>query len=196
MWQSTIVLVSNLRTCNLNTLNFSIQQYSKTILSTRAISTNTNNMAPQDINSNNKMSNEDLLSRVLEIVKLFEDRHQTDGKVTNYLDPSEVPSALGGLDISKCGITTNEASTLVENVWKHSIKTQHSHFYNALYHGVDTFGMAGGLLSEALNTNGYSHEVAPVFSAVEKSLIQYFGTKFGWEYVDGLTTPGGSISNM
>ena len=134
--------------------------------------------------------------RVLEIVKLFEDRHQTDGKVTNYLDPSEVPSALGGLDISKCGITTNEASTLVENVWKHSIKTQHSHFYNALYHGVDTFGMAGGLLSEALNTNGYSHEVAPVFSAVEKSLIQYFGTKFGWKYVDGLTTPGGSISNM
>jgi hypothetical protein len=153
-------------------------------------------MAPQDINSNSKMSTDDLLSKVLELVKLFEDRHNTDGKVTNYLDPSEVPSALGGLEISKCGITTNEASTLVENVWTHSIKTQHSHFYNALYHGVDTFGMAGGLLSEALNTNGYSHEVAPVFSAVEKALMQYFGTKFGWEYVDGLTTPGGSISNM
>merc|ERR1712018_81433 len=153
-------------------------------------------MPPQDIDSKCTMSNEDLLSRVLELVKIFEDRHQEDGKVANYRDPADVPGALGGLEISECGITPNQASNLVDNVWKHSIKTQHKHFYNALYHGVDTFGMAGGLISEGLNTNNYSHEVAPVFSAVERALIQYFGSKFGWEYTDGLTTPGGSISNM
>ena len=154
-------------------------------------------MAPQDFdNTTNKMNNEDLLTRVLETVKIFEERHNEDGKVANFVDPSDVASALGGLEINKSGITINETSQLVDNVWKYSIKTQHKHFYNALYHGVDTFSMAGGLISEALNTNNYSHEVAPVFSAVERALIQYFGSKFGWEYVDGLTTPGGSISNM
>ena len=196
MLQRTFLLVSNSRTGNLSTTNFSLRTLRNIVFSSRTLLTNTSNMPPQDIDSNCTMSNEDLLSRVLELVKIFEDRHQEDGKVANYLDPADVPGALGGLEISKCGVTPNQASNLVDNVWKHSIKTQHKHFYNALYHGVDTFGMAGGLLSEALNTNGYSHEVAPVFSAVEKALIQYFGKKFGWEYVDGLTTPGGSISNM
>ena len=154
-------------------------------------------MAPQDFDTNtSKMNNEDLLNRVLEIVKIFEDRHNEDGRVANFLHPDKVASALGGLEINKSGISVNEASDLVDNIWKYSIKTQHKHFYNALFHGVDTFGMAGGLLSEALNTNNYSHEVAPVFSAVERELIQYFGSKFGWEYTDGLTSPGGSISNM
>jgi len=161
------------------------------------ISTSTNIMAPQDFDTNtSKMNNEDLLSRVLEIVKIFEEKHYEDGKVANFLHPNEVSSALGGLEIQKSGITINETSDLVDNIWKYSIKTQHKHFYNALYHGVDTYGMTGGLLSEALNTNNYSHEVAPVFSAVERSLIQYFGSKFGWDFTDGLTTPGGSISNM
>merc|ERR1712198_241706 len=132
--------------------------------SKRLISTSTNIMAPQDFDTNtSKMNNEDLLSRVLEIVKIFEEKHYEDGKVANFLHPNEVSSALGGLEIQKSGITINETSDLVDNIWKYSIKTQHKHFYNALYHGVDTYGMTGGLLSEALNTNNYSHEVAPVF---------------------------------
>ena len=175
----------------------SICSISNILPSKRSISTNESSMAPQDFETNsNKMSNEDLLTRVLEIVKIFEEKHNEDGKVANFLHPHEVASVLGGLEIQKSGITINETSDLVDNVWNYSIKTQHKHFYNALYHGVDTFGMTGGLLSEALNTNNYSHEVAPVFSAVERALIQYLGGKFGWDYTDGLTTPGGSISNM
>ena len=197
MLQTTCRAVSNLSTCRHMIIKLSICNISSLTLAKRSIFTSTNIMAPQDFNTNtSKMNNEDLLNRVLEIVKIFEERHNEDGRVANFLQPDKVASALGGLEINKSGISVNEASDLVDNIWKYSIKTQHKHFYNALFHGVDTFGMAGGLLSEALNTNNYSHEVAPVFSAVERELIQYFGSKFGWEYTDGLTSPGGSISNM
>ena len=197
MLQTTCRVVCNLSTCRHAIIKLSICNISSLTLAKRSIFTSIDIMAPQDLDTNtSKMNKEDLLNRVLEIVKIFEDRHNEDGRVANFLHPDKVASALGGLEINKSGTSLNEASDLVDNIWKYSIKTQHKHFYNALFHGVDTFGMAGGLLSEALNTNNYSHEVAPVFSAVERELIQYFGSKFGWEYTDGLTSPGGSISNM
>ena len=158
---------------------------------TTTIPTENGNETPKELN------NERLLYRILDIVKSFEHQHVAKGqKVLNYVDPSEISNALGGLEISKDGTTIESAAHLVDNVMQYSVKTGHPHFYNALYHGVDSFGMAGGLVSEALNTNCYSHEVAPVFSAVEIALVKYFGTKFGWDHVDGLTAPGGSIANM
>ena len=196
MLRNTHLLLSNLRTRIDTASKLSILNCINTISSMGTVASSKFEMAPKDIDQNYEISKETLLLKVLEIVKTFEDRHNEDGKVANYLDPGDVPEALGGLEISRTGMTVNEASNVVDNAWKYSVKTQHKHFYNALYHGVDTYAMAGGILSEALNTNGYSHEVAPVFSAVEGELIKYFGSKFGWDYVDGLTTPGGSISNM
>ena len=41
-----------------------------------------------------------------------------------------------------------------------------------MYHGIDTFGLAGSWLSDALNTNNHTFEVAPVFIVVEKALLR------------------------
>jgi hypothetical protein len=41
-----------------------------------------------------------------------------------------------------------------------------------LYHGIDTYGLAGSWLSDALNTNNHTFEVAPVFTVVEKALLR------------------------
>lgn len=52
-------------------------------------------------------------------------------------------------------------------------------------------------LSDALNTNNHTYEVAPVFIMVEKALIDCVIGKLGWANGgDGITAPGGSIANM
>ena len=40
-------------------------------------------------------------------------------------------------------------------------------------------------LSDALNTNNHTYEVAPVFIMVEKALLEYTRKKFGWKTGDG-----------
>lgn len=52
-------------------------------------------------------------------------------------------------------------------------------------------------MSDALNTNNHTYEVAPVFIIVEKALIDCTIRKLGWiNGGDGITAPGGSIANM
>ena len=48
-------------------------------------------------------------------------------------------------------------------------------FHGQLYHGIDTHGLAGAWLSDALNTNNHTYEVAPVFIVVEKALLRLIG---------------------
>ncbi len=52
-------------------------------------------------------------------------------------------------------------------------------------------------MADALNTNVHTFEVAPVFTVVEKALINYTIDKLGWTSGgDGITAPGGSMANM
>ena len=44
---------------------------------------------------------------------------------------------------------------------QYSVKTCHPYFYNQLYHKVDEYGLVGFWLSDALNTNIHTFEVAP-----------------------------------
>ena len=48
-----------------------------------------------------------------------------------------------------------------------------------------------------MNTNCHTFEVAPVFIVTENALINYVINKLGWSNGgDGITAPGGSLSNM
>ena len=51
----------------------------------------------------------------------------------------------------------SEAQAVVQ----YSVKTCHPYFYNQLYHKVDEYGLVGFWLSDALNTNIHTFEVAP-----------------------------------
>lgn len=152
------------------------------------------------------------------VVARIEDMQQGPGtKVVEYLDPVEVPEKLmapsdekevrNGLTngapatmaIGDKGLSEDELRTVVDNTFRYSVKTGHPYFCNALFHGTDTMAQVGNLLSEFLNTSGYTHEVAPVFTAAEMELVRYLGQKIGWsdpDKVDGITCPGGSISNF
>ncbi len=67
-----------------------------------------------------------------------------------------------------------------------------------LYGGVDGFGLTGAWLTESLNTNQHTFEVAPVFIVAERAALKWCMNKFGYDPAsgDGIFAPGGSFSNM
>lgn len=51
------------------------------------------------------------------------------------------------------GCSLEETEQLLETAVHYSVKTQHPHFYNQLYGGIDEVALTGAWLTEALNTN-------------------------------------------
>lgn len=92
--------------------------------------------------------------------------------------------------------STEELLNLCRDVIRHSVKTRHTHFRNQLYGGVDLYGLGATWISEALNTNQHTFEVAPAFTLCESYVIQHALNIFGYKDGDGIFTPGGSLSNM
>ena len=67
--------------------------------------------------------------------------------------------------------------------------------------GIDAYGLGGAWLTESLNTNQFTHEVAPAFLLIERVLLDKIRHLIGYPVKeedggDGIFCPGGSISNM
>lgn len=149
---------------------------------------------------------DDVISCLRKLATSAEKAHNSSGdaegaQVLHFQQPAERLNQLfgGGADflkIGETGLADEEADGVLRDTLSNSVKTDHPYFLNALYHGTDHYGKVGAYLSEVMNTNAYSYEVAPVFTLVEKSLVDYLVDKLGWESGDGLTCPGGSIANM
>jgi len=140
-----------------------------------------------------------VLARVAELVqreRLVSDKYDKTKKVVDFLHPDELRAALP-LSIGRQGCSDEELQEISEAVVKYSVKTCHPHFYNQLYHGADEYGVAGSWLSDALNTNIHTFEVAPSFIIIEHSVLGHIRKLFDWgEQGDGIFSPGGSLSNM
>ena len=150
-------------------------------------------------NSKNVNFDLDILQNVYHLIsqeKLLSGHYDRDNKVIDFVQPEELGQRLGGLEITSDGSTEEDAQALLKLVVQYSVKTCHSRFFNQLYHGSDPVGLAGQWLSDALNTNNHTYEVAPVFILVERALIKYTIDKLGWNLGDGITAPGGSLANM
>jgi len=140
-----------------------------------------------------------ILQNILEIVesqKLISDKHGSSSKVVDFQHPSELFEKLP-LTIGDEGLSDDEMKKIGEQVAEYSVKTCHPHFYNQLYHGADEYGLAGSWLSDALNTNIHTFEVAPAFIIIEHHILAHIRQLFGWgDQGDGVFSPGGSLSNM
>lgn len=55
--------------------------------------------------------------------------------------------------MAAAGCSLEEAEKALQTVVHYSVKTQHPHFYNQLYGGIDEVALTGAWLTEALNTN-------------------------------------------
>ncbi|KAG8264432.1 hypothetical protein J6590_011724 [Homalodisca vitripennis] len=89
--------------------------------------------------------------------------------------------------------TEDSLETVVRDVVRFSVKTQHPLFLNQLYGRVDEYGLAGAWITEALNTNQHTFEVAPVFTLVEMAVIERLLQVVGYGEGDGIFAAGESI---
>merc|ERR1712088_743070 len=158
-------------------------------------------VASRESNEGSTMAEEasGVLARVAELVqreRLVSDKYDKRQKVVDFLHPDELRTGLP-LAIGRQGCGEEELERISEAVVKYSVKTCHSHFYNQLYHGADEYGVAGSWLSDALNTNIHTFEVAPTFIIIEHSVLGHIRKMFDWgDQGDGIFSPGGSLSNM
>jgi len=86
---------------------------------------------------------------------------------------------------------------------KYSVRTGHPLFLNQLYSGSDPYALAGDWLSVAANTNVHTYEVAPVFTLIEKAVLDKIARVWLGADGDGSTKPheglfvaGGSMANL
>uniref|UniRef100_A0A3Q0S7T1 Cysteine sulfinic acid decarboxylase n=1 Tax=Amphilophus citrinellus TaxID=61819 RepID=A0A3Q0S7T1_AMPCI len=116
-------------------------------------------------------------------------------KVCEWKEPEELALLLD-LGVRETGEPQEKLLQRVRDVAKYSIKTSHPHFFNQQYGGVDYHSLAGRFLTEALNTNLFTYEVAPVFVLMETEVLRGLRQLVGWTEGDGIFCPGGSTSNM
>ncbi|KAF2346515.1 Pyridoxal phosphate-dependent decarboxylase [Trinorchestia longiramus] len=140
----------------------------------------------------------ELIQKVTDIVKREKLYGKVDEKtkVVDFKHPAEL-ERLFELDAKGEGChSQEEVDEVMESIVHHSVRTQHPHFYNQLFGGVDEVGLASAWVLEALNTNAYTYEAGPVLVAVERAVLQCMLRSFGWQDGEGIFCPGGSISNM
>ncbi|CAL1285204.1 unnamed protein product [Larinioides sclopetarius] len=130
-------------------------------------------------------------SDIIEDPKIVTAKH----KVAEFRHPKELEKIFD-LRIEDEPSTHEQMVKLCQDVLKYSVKTCHPMFVSRLYQGVDGYGLAGAWLTEALNTNQTTYEVAPVFVLLEKALLDEMIRMVGWEEGEGIFCPGGSMANM
>ncbi|KAA0185610.1 cysteine sulfinic acid decarboxylase [Hyalella azteca] len=141
----------------------------------------------------------ELIQKVFEIAlreKLYGKVDEKE-KVIDFKHPAEL-NKIFDLDMSREGCQSRaEVDEVLERVVRHSVRTQHPHFYNQLFGGIDEVGLAGAWILEAINTNAYTFEAGPALVITERWVLTQMMKLFGWaEGGEGIFCPGGSIANM
>ena len=80
-----------------------------------------------------------------------------------------------------------------------SVRTHHPLFLNQLYSQADPVAIAADWSVVAANTNVHTFEVAPVFTVVERHVLDKMARCVGGSFArahEGLFVPGGSIANI
>lgn len=165
-----------------------------------------------------------------------------DGKVVNYLSPEEVMRHLFK-EASEKGTESslNNASArslcvgkadqpdglqslhesdrcqhmleLFSRIHEYSVDTSHPYFFNQLWGTLDPIALAAELIALCANTSVATFEIAPVFTMIEREVLEQLGhiifggkndeaiesehlDEEGEHMYDGQMQPGGSLSNL
>ncbi|XP_068143315.1 cysteine sulfinic acid decarboxylase [Drosophila tropicalis] len=120
-----------------------------------------------------------------------------EGKIVEFFQPENLKQLINLTVTEEAQAhSLDEIEQLCQLVIKYSVKTSHGRFHNQLFGQLDPFGLAGALITEALNAGAYTFEVAPVCSLIETEIISSVRKLAGYENGDGIFAPGGSSSNM
>ncbi|KAJ9462934.1 Glutamate decarboxylase [Diplonema papillatum] len=116
-------------------------------------------------------------------------------KVVEFVPPAELQEKLDLL-IDEKPMALEEVLKACATTMEYSVKTGHVHFFNQLFAKVDVVSLMGEWLTTTLNASMYTYEVAPVFTLMELSVLERIGRMLGFENIDGIFAPGGSMSNL
>ncbi|MEL6554773.1 MAG: aminotransferase class V-fold PLP-dependent enzyme [Cyanobacteria bacterium J06621_11] len=84
----------------------------------------------------------------------------------------------------------------ISSYLSHAVKTAHPTYFNQLWGGFNAACFMGDVLTSATNTSMYTHEVAPMATLIEKTLIAKVGELIGFSNPEGQFTTGGSNGNL
>lgn len=85
---------------------------------------------------------------------------------------------------------------LIQHITSGSINTRHPLFANQLFGQSDLLAAFAVFITSVMNCTLATHEMSPVFSKIERQVIQEVLTKVGLHNGEGLFVPGGSNANF
>ena len=165
-------------------------------------------MSIQKLQSERCMNENDEIKVLRGAIHLFESRtERPHGKVVKYLSPHEVRTKLFSTDMKSMSLTSDLSHSktkghdmveILSQIQNFSVDTNHPLFFNQLFGATDPIALAAEIVALSVNTSAYTFETAPVFTMIERELIQNVGhLVFGQGIkADGLVLPGGSLSNL
>lgn len=118
-----------------------------------------------------------------------------DTRVLDFQQPEDLEKVMQ-LDLGNDAEPRDKLLEHCERIIKHSVKTGHPRFFNQLYSGLEPYSLVGAWLTECLNTNIHTYEVAPVFVLMEQAVMRKLCEKLGFLDGEGIFCPGGSFSNF
>lgn len=84
----------------------------------------------------------------------------------------------------------------IDQVIARSVRTLHPRFFNQNFAGADPIAVVGDWLGAALNTTMSTYEAAPVFTLMERALLDRLAALAGLTPHEGILLPGGSFANL
>jgi len=129
-----------------------------------------------------------------EIEHFFADAAQQKA-ITSSLTPDQLEAQLE-LALPDQGESFEALQTSIHGYLQYAVKTAHPAYFNQLWGGFDPTCFMGDMLTSATNTSMYTHEVAPVATLIEKTLIAKMGSLVGFANPEGQFTTGGSNGNL
>ena len=128
--------------------------------------------------------------------------------VIRYAEPDEIRAdfdrSVGlGLSDEEPAHPASLVAAATDSVMRWSVQTSHPRFVNQNFAGADPVAVAGDWLGAALNTTGATFEAAPVFTLMERTVIDKLAALAGFprvrddeDPIPGLFTPGGSTATL
>ena len=118
-----------------------------------------------------------------------------DHPVSHPLEPDELRSRFSP-DLPTDGKPLAELESDIADYLAYAVRTAHPAYFNQLWGGFHASCFMGDMLTSAANTSMYTHEVAPVATLIEKTVIAKLGQLVGFAHPDGQFTTGGSNGNL
>ena len=134
------------------------------------------------------------------VLDLIQERAMSPSETNEIIRKGFAPDALLKkipFSLEEDALSSRELIKIIEKVIHYSLNTNHPYFMNQMFGKVQPVAHLADLLISVFNTSMYTYEVAPVFTLMEKEVIDQLSSKIWGEGIgDGVFTGGGSLSNM